>query len=151
MTRPFFIYLSVENFHFSALTCYNEALIWAENNSLQLTQAIANRAFVWLKLEKFSLALSDLEKVLSFENYPKNSLFKIYQRLATVFQNLGQSRKSVENFTKAIKLIDDSNLSKEQKGIFKEGIRNDIKSVQKMPEKFNRESCGDESNSEHTG
>ena len=86
-----------------ALTCYNEALIWAENNSLQLTQAIANRAFVWLKLEKFSLALSDLEKVLSFENYPKNSLFKIYQRLATVFQNLGQSGKSVENFTLFLK------------------------------------------------
>ena len=134
-----------------ALTCYNEALIWAENNSLQLTQATANRAFVWLKLEKFSLALSDLEKVLSFENYPKNSLFKIYQRLATVFQKLGQLGKSVENFTKAIKLIDDSNLSKEQKGIFKEGIKNDIKSVQKMPENFNRESCDDESNSEHTG
>ena len=131
-----------------ALSCYNEALIWAENNSLQLTQAIANRAFVWLKLQKFSLALSDLEKVLSFENYPKNSQFKIYQRLATVFQNLGQFGKSVENFNKAIKSIDDSNLSKEQKGTFKEGIRNDIKSVQNMPETVNKED-NNESNSEH--
>ena len=68
-----------------------------------------------------------------------------------MFQKLGQLGKSVENFTKAIKLIDDSNLSKEQKGIFKEGIKNDIKSVQKMPENFNRELCDDESNSEHTG
>ena len=90
--------------------------------------------------------MSDLEKVLSFENYPKNSLFKIYQRLATVFQNLGQSGKSVENLTKAIKSIDDSNLSKEQKGTLIEGIRNDIKSVQNMPEKVRED---DETNSEH--
>ena len=63
-----------------------------------------------------------------------------------MFQNLGQFGKSVENLTKAIQSIDDSNLSKEEKGTFKEGIRNDIKSVQNMPEKVRED---DETNSEH--
>ena len=103
--------------------------MWAEHESLQLAQAFANRAFVWLKLKQYDNARMDLETVLKSDKYPKESMFKINQRLANVYQNLGENDKSVECSTKAINLLQHSNLSANQKSQVTQEIKINIKNI----------------------
>ena len=103
--------------------------MWSEHESLQLAQAFANRSFVWLKLKQYDFARIDLETVLKSNKYPKESLFKINQRLANVYQNLREYERSIECFTKAIKLLQHSNLSTNQKSQVAQEIKNNIKNV----------------------
>lgn len=76
-----------------ALNFYNEAVLFAQPNGVNLCLAFANRAFLWLKFNEFQRALVDLEMVIRERNYPKESLFKIYQRLGLTYQKLGKTRK----------------------------------------------------------
>ena len=57
--------------------------------------ALANRAFVWMKLEDFEKAQVDLLWILKMGNYPKDSLYKIYQRLGIVLQKLQKTRLQI--------------------------------------------------------
>ena len=54
-----------------------ESIIWAPTESLNLTLALANRAFVWIKLEEHQKAEVDLEWCLSIKKYPKDTVHKI--------------------------------------------------------------------------
>ena len=54
--------------------------------------ALANRAFVWMKLEEFEKAQVDLLWVIKMGNYSKESFYKIYQRLGIVLQKLQKTR-----------------------------------------------------------
>ena len=54
-----------------ALMLYNEAVILAETNGLNLALALANRAFVWMKLEEFDFAQVDLLWIIEMGKYPK--------------------------------------------------------------------------------
>ena len=103
--------------------------MWAEQESLQLVQAYANRAFVWIKLKQYDLARIDLEIVLKSDKYPKESLFKITQRLANVYQNLREYGRSMECYTRAIKLLQQSNLSTNQKSQVAQEIKNNVKKI----------------------
>ena len=78
--------------YFVALTYYNEAVLWAENESQELAMALANRAFVWMKLLQFDRARVDLLWILKIEKYPRDIIYKIYQRLGTVLQSLRKTR-----------------------------------------------------------
>ena len=111
------------------MNAYNEAVLWAEHESLQLVQAFANRSFVWLKLKQYDYARIDLETVLKSNKYPKESLFKINQRLANVYQNLREYERSIECFTKAIRLLQQSNLSSNQKSQVAQEIKNNVKKI----------------------
>ena len=65
----------------------------AESQTLPL--ALANRAFVWMKLLQFDKAEVDLLWILQTGKYPRESLYKIYQRLGIVLQNLRKTRFDV--------------------------------------------------------
>ena len=75
-----------------ALTMYNEAVVLATPESQILTLALANRAFVWMKLLQFDKARVDLLWILKIEKYPRDIIYKIYQRLGTVLQSLRKTR-----------------------------------------------------------
>ena len=57
-----------------------------------LPLALANRAFVWIKLLEFSKAHLDLLWIIKIGTYPMESLYKIYQRLGIVLQKLQKVR-----------------------------------------------------------
>ena len=63
-----------------ALQMYNEAVILAETNGLNLALALANRAFVWMKLEQFEFAQVDLLWILQIGKYPKGLFKKTIQK-----------------------------------------------------------------------
>ena len=71
-----------------ALALYNQAVIWAEDQSQVLCMALANRAFVWMKLEAFDKARLDLDWIIQIGKYPEESVYKVYQRLGIVLQKL---------------------------------------------------------------
>ena len=71
---------------------YNEAVLWSESKSQHQALAFGNRAFVWLKIKKFRLAKNDCENALQYEKFPKESVYKIYQRLGQACHQLGESR-----------------------------------------------------------
>ena len=75
-----------------ALAVYNEAVILANPESQTLALALANRAFVWMKLLHFEQAEADLQWLLQIDKYPQESLYKIYQRLGIVLQKLRRTR-----------------------------------------------------------
>ena len=75
-----------------ALAVYNEAVILANPESQTLALALANRAFVWMKLLHFEQAEADLQWLLQIDKYPQESLYKIYQRLGIVLQKLKRTR-----------------------------------------------------------
>ena len=75
-----------------ALSHYNEAVICAETNSQNLSMALANRAFLWMKLEEFEKAQVDLLWIIQMGNYSKEAFYKIYQRLGIVLQKLQKTR-----------------------------------------------------------
>ena len=79
-----------------ALTLYNEAVILAETNGDNLCLALANRAFVWMKLEQFDKAEKDLLWIISMKKYPKESYYKVYQRLGISFQKLSKTRSKTK-------------------------------------------------------
>ena len=98
-----------------ALSYYNESIVWAPSESQHLTLAIANRAFIWIKLEEYQKAETDLEWLLSINKYPQDTQHKIYQRLGIVKFKLRKAIESIEAFRKSYELLKFSNLSKEQK------------------------------------
>ena len=57
-----------------------------------LPLALANRAFVWIRLLEFSKAHLDLLWIIKIGTYPMESLYKIYQRLGIVLQKLQKVR-----------------------------------------------------------
>ena len=57
----------------------------AYENSQNLSMALANRAFVWMKLEEYEKAQIDLLWIIKMGNYSNDNMYKIYQRLGIVF------------------------------------------------------------------
>ena len=118
--------------YFVALTYYNEAVLWAENECQELAMALANRAFVWMKLKRYLYAKNDLELVIKSEYYPIETLYKIHQRLGNVYQYLGEQEKSIDQFRKAIDSLKNTNLPNNQKSKFNEDIQNSLETVKRM-------------------
>ena len=119
-----------------ALTCYNQAVILAPSTSQTLTLVIANRAMVWIKLQEYQKAHLDLNWVLTIGKYPKDSLYKIWQRLATVLFESGKMSESKDAYVQAYESLLKSNVSNDvkRKNIeeLKIGIQKAKTSVQKL-------------------
>ena len=98
-----------------ALADYNQAIFWAPKSSQTLTLSIANRAVVWMKLEEYGKALSDLKWLLDIGNYPKDSIYKIYQRLGMVLSKLGNSTESIRAFKESYEHLKASKISIDSK------------------------------------
>ena len=94
--------------------------------------ALANRAFVWIKLKRYIFAKNDLELVMKNENYPQETLYKIHQRLGNVYQFLGEQEKSIDQFRKAIDSLKNTNLPNNQKSKFNQDIQNSMETVKRM-------------------
>ena len=71
--------------------------------------------------------------VLQSDKYPKDSLFKIHQRLGNVYIQLGEARKSIDQFQKAIKFVEKANLPNDQKSKVIEEINHSLKIAKNMP------------------
>ena len=65
-----------------------------------LVKYLTYRAFVWMKIEEFEKAQIDLLWVIKMSNYPKESFYKIYQRLGIVLQKLQKTRFQTLYFLK---------------------------------------------------
>ena len=111
------------------------SIVWAPSESQHLTLALANRAFVWIKLEEYQKAETDLEWLLSINKYPQDTLHKIYQRLGIVKFKLRKSNESIEALRKSYELLKLSNHSKEQKRSTIEELNSYIRSAKKLTEK----------------
>lgn len=118
-----------------ALSLYNEAIVWAPNNSQHLAMAIANRAFIWMKLEEYQRAEVDLEWLLSLNKYPPENLHKIFQRLGIVKLKLSKGSESIEALTKSYELLKLTKLSNDQKRSTIEELQTYIKQARKISDK----------------
>ena len=98
-----------------ALSCYNQAVFLAPSTSQTLTLVIANRAMVWIKLQEYQKAHWDLIWVLNIGKYPKDSLHKIWHRLATVLFESGKMSESVQAYVQAYETLKISNVSNDVK------------------------------------
>ena len=117
-----------------ALSFYIEAILWAPDNSQQLALAIANRAFIWIKLEEYQIAEVDLEWLLSINKYPSENLHKIFQRLGIVKLKLNKASESIEALTKSYELLKLTKLSNDQKRSTIEELKTYIKQARNLSE-----------------
>ena len=78
--------------------------------------------------------------VLQSGKYPKESLFKIYQRLGNVYIQLGEARKSIDQFQKAIEFMEKANLPNDQKSKVIEEVNHSLKIAKNMPISSNKAS-----------
>ena len=117
-----------------ALAHYNQAIFLAPSSSQTLTLSIANRAVVWMKLDQYEKALSDLEWLIDIGNYPKDSIYKIYQRLGLVYLKLGNSIESVQACRKSYEFLKISKMNNELKRKVVEELNTSIRRAKDLPQ-----------------
>lgn len=76
----------------AAIEQYNKSLCFAENDSVPLSLAYANRAFCFLTLESYDECLNDI-RLAQKANYPVDLMPKLEQRKLTCLQKMETARK----------------------------------------------------------
>ena len=98
---------------YSALTLYNQALIYTTDDAPEYSTLLANRSAIWADLKKHSLAVSDIDLALTAD-YPHHLRFKLYERRAKCVFSLKMFNQAVDDVKKSLEYLKCSNLSEEK-------------------------------------
>merc|ERR1711892_246465 len=98
----------------SALLKYNEALFNASKSGPTLSLVLANRSAVFYKQGKFDLCEKDIQMALEL-NYPSKMKYKLLDRRAKCYYNLGKWKEMVQYIETVKQLLNsDSDLPTEK-------------------------------------
>ncbi|TRY73713.1 hypothetical protein TCAL_07774 [Tigriopus californicus] len=89
---------------YSALDCYTKAICQGPIGSETLALALANRSAVMFHLKEFQHCIQDLDLAIA-SDYPKKTLFKLYERkikCLTQLGNLNLAQTTLNQFSKAL-------------------------------------------------
>lgn len=89
--------------------------------------ALANRSAALVHLKHYELAIRDIHLALQ-SNYPEGQRYKLYDRLAYCYQQLGETSKASINWTIALDCVNQSELSPESKDQWRTNIEKSMKS-----------------------
>lgn len=93
---------------YSALDCYTKAICQGPNGSETLALALANRSAVMFHLKEFQHCIHDLDLAIKGD-YPKKTLFKLYERkikCLAQLSNLASAKTNLDQFSKALNFAD---------------------------------------------
>lgn len=93
-----------------------------------MAMALANRSAALVHLKHYELAVRDIHLSLQ-SNYPESQRYKLYDRLAYCYQQLGQQSKASLNWTIALDCLDQqSELAPQAKDQWRANIEKSMKS-----------------------
>ena len=92
-----------------------------------LAMALANRSAALVHLKHYELAIRDIHLALQ-SNYPEGQRYKLYDRLAYCYQQLGETSKASINWTIALDCVNQSELPSDSKEQWRASIEKSTKS-----------------------
>lgn len=96
----------------------------------QLPLAFANRSAAFLHLRKFQLCIQDVENAMQ-HGYPKNMLYKLYDRKGKCYMGLKQYKAAEEEFNKALECIHEAKLDEKALNTWTVNLKKELKSCEK--------------------
>ena len=127
-----------------ALNLYSEAamasLVTTEEGKKDAALALANRSAVWIKMNKYSECLDDLEAAQLF-GYPTNILYKVVDRQAKCLAALGRIDEARTSYNRVILLLKQSNLDADKQEAWKKEVDAELQKLKtaKLPEESKKE------------
>ncbi|XP_065073690.1 SET and MYND domain-containing protein 4-like [Ochlerotatus camptorhynchus] len=98
-----------------ALQCYNDAfLLLPSENDAEKAVILANRSAVLFHLNKYDLALRDIEYSIQL-NYPENMRYKLMERKARCYLEMADLPSSLECYRETFAALHQSSLSEDQR------------------------------------
>ena len=76
---------------------------------------LANRSVILCKIKECELAIQDLNLAIETGKYPKENVYKLYQRKAKAHEYLEKFEFAIDDYKNVIEMVDFSTLSKAQK------------------------------------
>nr|XP_040572482.1 SET and MYND domain-containing protein 4-like [Lepeophtheirus salmonis] len=115
----------------NSLLQYSLAVFIASFGSIDFTLALANRSAVFQKLSLFEESLVDIDFCLQCGSYPKEKVFKLYERQAEIYETMilrGNDEKVLKTklgnvVSSALEYVGLSDLNKEKKANFCNNIK----------------------------
>merc|ERR1712018_178141 len=124
-----------------ALNLYSEAamasLVTTEEGKKDAALALANRSAVWIKMNKYSECLDDLEAAQLF-GYPTNILYMVVDRQAKCLAALGRIEEACTSYNRVILLLKQSNLDADKQEAWKKDVNAELQKLKntKVPEEM---------------
>ena len=116
------------------------SLVTTEEGKKDAALALANRSAVWIKMNKYSECLDDLEAAQLF-GYPTNILYKVVDRQAKCLAALGRIDEARTSYNRVILLLKQSNLDADKQEAWKKEVDAELQKLKtaKVPEESKKE------------
>ena len=118
----------------TALDCYNRALLAApadpwDGQGEDMALAFANRSALYLRQGRLQDCLADTRMALK-SGYPKHLKYKVLQRQAKCYCDLGNIQKAINNYREALTFLNYSKIHKDQKNQLLNDIQDAVDALQ---------------------